>query len=346
MIYIRVDMNPVIATGHLMRCLSIAEAAQRAGEEACFITADEYPCEMVSAAGYEQIVLGTDWRDMNSELEAMKAIIAQRNIKVLLIDSYQVTEKYFEVLNKITAVYYIDDLNECRFHVTGLINYACYAEDMKYEALDANYYLGCRYAPLREMFIDCPQRVITGIPQKLLVLSGGTDPSNMLLRILKMLKENAPQRYDMITIICGRYYTEMNALLAEAASGGEEFEKHIRILPTVANMRDYFDDADVVISAGGTTMYEVCAVGVPTISFSIADNQFSNVRWLDEHGVVPYAGDARFDNVEENILRILKKFDDVTELAVHSERMQRLVDGHGSERMAQLLIGLHNSDNE
>ena len=54
-------------------------------------------------------------------------------------------------------------------------------------------------------------------------------------------------------------------------------------------------EADLAISAGGTTLYELCAVGTPTICYSMADNQLDNVRQFEKDGLMYYAGDARQD---------------------------------------------------
>ena len=60
-IAIRVDMNPIIATGHIMRCLSIADAIVELGERVIFVTADDYPIEVIKQRGHEVVVLGTNW---------------------------------------------------------------------------------------------------------------------------------------------------------------------------------------------------------------------------------------------------------------------------------------------
>lgn len=342
MIYIRVDMNPVIATGHLMRCLSIAEAAAEDGEEITIISADDYPTEMVKARGYNHIVLGTDWTKMNEEISIMKKIIVDYDIKVILVDSYQVTEEYLRELNTVTKVFYIDDLNQCKHFVTGLINYACYAEDMTYTVEGVKYFKGCEFAPLRKMFRKCDKRKANDKPQKLMIMSGGTDPCDMLGRTITVIRDNIPCKYAEITLICGRYYTNIDRLKTIVSAGGNEFEARINILSSVDNMLDYLEEADIVISAGGTTMYEVCAVGVPTISFAIADNQLRNVEWLDRHDIVPCAGDARIEGTEKNVLELLKRFDDVETVNEYSKRMQELVDGYGAVRVARLLIDYTN----
>ena len=338
MLFIRVDMNPIIATGHLMRCLAIAEKAVEMGESVTFISADGYPTELVHSKGFELIVLGTDWQNMDSELEQMKELIEKNAIKTLLIDSYQVTERYLNELNSRTKVYYIDDLNTIRHYVTGVINYACYAVDMKYNDPTAKLYLGCSYAPLRGMFRNCGKREITEKPQRVLVMSGGTDPCDMLRRMLAAFHEKLPDRYSEIIFICGRYYSAQKQLEALAESYGDSFAKRIRILSAVENMREYLERADIVVSAGGTTMYEVCATGVPTISFSLADNQLQNVAWLDEHKIVPCAGDARNDGVEYKVMELLKNYDDADVLQGYSDRMQALVDGNGTERLVSILL--------
>ena len=64
---------------------------------------------------------------------------------------------------------------------------------------------------------------------------------------------------------------------------------------------------DVAISAGGTTLYELCACGTPTISYSFADNQLNNVKQFDEDGIIPYAGDVRYEDISLSIRNNIKK---------------------------------------
>ena len=92
-IYIRADMNEIIATGHVMRCLSIADAAKEQGKETIFIVADEKPIEMLKKRGYEAIVLHTLWNTMEEEIDVLIPLIQLHNIQKLLIDSYQVTKQ-------------------------------------------------------------------------------------------------------------------------------------------------------------------------------------------------------------------------------------------------------------
>ena len=111
MLYIRTDMNDKIATGHLMRCLSIADVAKQYGEDTVFLLADEQAVEILRSRGHQFIVLHTKWNDMDSELQVIENVISERKIDKILIDSYQVTENYLKRLTDRVTTFYIDDLN-------------------------------------------------------------------------------------------------------------------------------------------------------------------------------------------------------------------------------------------
>ena len=121
MIYIRTDMNSVIATGHMMRCLAVADAAGSMGEETTFLLADAEAADLLEKRGYRYIVLNTDWKDMEGELPALRKVIGERGIHTLLIDSYRVTEKYLAELEKLVRTVYIDDVNAFHYPVSALI---------------------------------------------------------------------------------------------------------------------------------------------------------------------------------------------------------------------------------
>ena len=138
MIYIRTDMNDIIATGHMMRCLAIADAAKSMGEDTIFIVSDNEAATLLEEKGYDYIVLHTNWNDMDSELEVLKTVILKCQIKRMLVDSYQITPNYFEKLQELIEVYYIDDLNEYIYPVKGLICYEVNWDSRNYEQRYSN----------------------------------------------------------------------------------------------------------------------------------------------------------------------------------------------------------------
>ena len=98
---------------------------------------------------------------------------------------------------------------------------------------------------------------------------------------------------------------------------------------------------DMAVSAAGTTLYELCACSVPTISYSFADNQIPGAVAFDRAGVIPYAGDLRKDSRAPlvDIRKYITSLDDERALA-QASAMHSLIDGHGSERIAKELISI------
>ncbi len=341
MLYIRTDMNDKIATGHIMRCLSIANAVREYGEETIFILADEQAVEILKMQQYEYIVLHTKWDQMDSELSILKQEIKKRNIKQILIDTYQVTENYLKSLSEVVRTIYIDDLNAFYYPVDSIICYANYWEKFQYKEkyLDKILFLGTQYVPLKKEFSDCTAKKVKQEVENLLLLSGGTDPYDILDRLLQKIKK---EQYKRIDVICGVYYMKYEMMREKYF-----VYQNVYIHSFVTNMKECMDLADLVITAGGTTLYELCAVGTPAISYSIADNQLENVKKFQEDGIIDYAGDVRTDDVIEQIDSYLNQYYGNQLLRQErSLKMQKLVDGKGSKRIAEGLKNIELKNKE
>ena len=88
--------------------------------------------------------------------------------------------------------------------------------------------------------------------------------------------------------------------------------ERIKIINYTSDFFKYLTESDIIITAGGMTTYEACACGIPGIVYSMSDN--------------------------ENTIVLLKKLSDIHLRAEISKKMQALVDGQGSIRIAKALI--------
>lgn len=335
MIYIRADMNGQIATGHIMRCLSIADALRGLGEPVRFILADEQAVSLLKQRGYDAIVLHTQWNCMEEELSVLSQVIRNEHIDKLLIDSYQVTQRYLAELSKLVTTFYIDDLNLFEYPVDAVICYANYWKKFQYKINDkrTTYLLGMKYVPLKQAFWNCEAKIISEKADNLLILTGGSDPFNVTEQILDSIDT---YQFQTIDVICGIYNTNYNKFVKKY-----ENNKNIKFHQAVNNIEQYMKNADIAISAGGTTLYELCAIGTPAISFSFADNQLDNVRQFQEDGLIDYAGDARMDDIAGTSNQYLTRYRNDFELRKEkSEKMQKMVDGKGAERIARAIVTL------
>lgn len=337
-IYIRADANEEIGTGHIMRCLSIADKITELGGKVIFITADCQSYEMVHKKGYETFCINSKWNDLDQEIKKITDLCHEMQIKKMIIDSYFVTMAYLESVSKITQIIYIDDLDKFIYPVNMLINYNFYAGDMgyeiKYKGAMTKLLMGVSYAPLRKEFENVPKRKFNGI-KKILITSGGTDKYNVAGNILRRIVKNP--EYNGIDMYCilGRFNINSEKL----AQKYENFS-NIHLLNNVYNMDFYMKNCDLCITAGGTTTYELCACGIPSILYSIADNQINLSKKVSSMGLFTWAGDVRV-NIEacldriENSISIYKESRYWTEISKH---MQDLVDGHGALRLAKEIL--------
>lgn len=333
MLYIRADMNEQIATGHIMRCISIADALTVAGEAVTFLLADEQAVDLLKQRGYDAIVLHTDWNHMEEELPALSRIIEKNKIKKILIDSYQVTPTYLSEVSRMVTTFYIDDLNKFDYPVNAVICYANYYKKFHYKTNNrkTEYLLGTKYVPLKKSFWNCKPKNISPKAKNILILTGGSDPYNVSGRLLNAMNKD---EFKDIDVICGRYNTNYSALTEMYRQ-----YKNVKFHRAINNIEEYMQKADIAISAGGTTLYELCACGTPTISYAFVNNQLDNVRQFEEDGLIDYAGDARIDDIAENVNQYLKKYKDDWQLREKkSEKMQEMVDGKGAMRLAEALM--------
>ena len=336
-IYFRVDANQHIASGHVMRCLSIADAMHIIKVKCTFICADMESGELIKDKGYEVIFLNSKWNHLGGEIDRMVSVIRERKISMLFIDSYYVTQTYLEALHREAKLIYMDDLHAFDYPVDMLINYAVYAEDFNYvvNRQGPRLLLGCDFVPLRGQFQNIEKKNISKEVKSIMITTGGTDQYDFAGSLLKVLCKDDRFRKLHFTIIAGKFCKQIGEWSAYA-----ENRSNVQILSNVTNMATVMQKMDIAISAGGSTLYELCACGVPTISYSFADNQLDNVHKFDKLEMIKYIGDLRddFENcIEQCCLALENSIHHVQERKRISDEMQQKVDGCGSMRIAQVI---------
>lgn len=332
---IRADANESVATGHVMRCLAIAEELKSLGQNPLFISADDFPRPLIEQRGFDFVSLQSDWKHMEKGIEQLQAVVDKYHIGLMLVDSYYVTKAYFEKIHSFTKAMYIDDLGKEVYDVDFAVCYANYYKELELEERypsNVRLLLGTRYAPLRREFSDLPPKRISPEIKEVLVLSGGTDPYDFLLHFSqKLLESSLFETLETIRIICGRYYDKYDEL-TEKFAGTKKLHFH----KAVKDIEKYMLSADVAVTAAGVTTYELCAAGVPAITYTIADNQEGNAKSFQKEGIMEYAGDLRREPVIERITGLLDgKYRDFSYRSRVSEAMRQRIDGKGAERIAK-----------
>lgn len=353
MILFRADGNSKIGTGHIMRCLSIADELRIVEREIVFILADNSMASVIENRGYKVIILNSDYQNLINELDQLINIINTEKPSTIILDSYYVTMTYLEHLRKLTRTVYIDDIASFPYPVDLLVNYNIYAFEMNYDNLYKNVddkptiLLGPSFIPLRAMFRNLERHKQKEKVQDVLISTGGSDSLHISLSLLRnILKCN-----DMLY----RYHFLLGALNKDKEEIYNLSDKQSNIIlhENVTDMKSLISSMDIVVSAAGSTLYEICACGVPMITYVLADNQISGANSFNNMGLAINIGDLRnksgkldidcelnMDSVEAIIKTINELANNYKLRCEMSAEMQKIVDGLGAERISYKIVNM------
>lgn len=370
---IRADANDIIATGHIMRCITIAKELKKRGRKVIFFTADTYAHEMLREADMAAVCLNSVWNQMERETELLKEELKRAGCNTLLVDSYQATERYFEHLTDAVKLIVIDDCFDAVYPVDMVINYNAFYTRFPYEEAyrrkgadlgkSIRLLLGTEYVPLREEF--CRERSErertdeTGISAEekgggkkhVLLASGGGDAYDALFGILTVCHKAENQgggavgrKADKILdsvifhVVVGEFHKRKDELLALAQK-----YPNIKVHVNVRQMAELMSRCDAAVSAAGTMLFELCAVQVPTVFFVSADNQRYDSEFFAAEERMLFAGDIRTDRDAclERICSLLKKL--LADEAMRNrmkKKLHQVTDGKGAGRIAEEIIDM------
>lgn len=341
MIAFRVDANATVATGHLFRCISIAKCCRKAGYDCVFLLAQDEYTDVLAREGFDYRILNIKWDDWNYGTDIVKKVLKEYGAECLVVDSYRVTEDFFEELISVVPIFYMDDLCNKRYKVTATLHYSEWEQEHiladLYAGTDVQVYAGMKFMPLRENFAN----VVSDTPKQyqILITTGGSDSYHVTLRLLQALVNDAFFAERQICVVLGR----MNMDKAEIDRISAEYS-NITVFQNISNMDEVMRQSEYAVTAGGTTVYELMASGVPFVCFGFSDDQKYFGERLAEHGNAMWAGDAREDAeaMIGNLKSCLKKMLEMSDAEVQAciQKNKAVVDGYGAARIADILMDL------
>lgn len=340
-IIFRADANKNIGFGHAMRCMSLADAMTAKGQTCIFVVSDDSFRDTIEMRGYECRVLESDFRDMEGEICELEKILSKEKPQLLIVDSYYVTKDYFSKVKAKVKTVYFDDVLSFPYNTDVLINYNVYADEENYMRLYEGQsvpklILGTKYAPLRREFSETKPKKQPDRAKYVLVSVGGSDPYHIADSFVKMIDSLEELKSNLIFRFV---LSSMEPDLDEIKSFAKKVT-WLEVYENVKDMKSMMEESDIAISAAGSTQYELCACGVPTINYSFADNQLEGGEKFGKEGIFIYAGDLRnrkdfYENVGRILTNLYKDSDRRQEM---SEKAYGLTDGRGAERLAEELM--------
>lgn len=294
----RTDASVEIGSGHLMRCLTLADQLSLLGCEVAFICRD-LPGAMfaaIEAAGYPyQKLVSLEAEQITQELDAKQTIRALINIfpkgvNWLVVDHYQLDAEWEVQLSRCAEkILVIDDIADRKHNCDLLLDQNYYIDaERRYRKLVPNRthcMLGPTYVLLRKEFIDARKNLRDRCEvRQIMVFFGGSDPTNQTQKVIdafRILNYNNIH----VDIIVGSSNPHRNHIEQECKT-----ISNLSFHCQVPNMSEFIMRSDLALGAGGASMWERCYLGLPTITVIFAANQQRTTEDVAETGAIEYLG--------------------------------------------------------
>jgi UDP-2,4-diacetamido-2,4,6-trideoxy-beta-L-altropyranose hydrolase len=328
---VRADMSAGIGSGHMMRCMALAQAWQSDGGRAVFLSHDT-PKPMVEELREQKFPVQSQPHTPGSHDDALTTAdqAAAHGACWTVVDSYACDVDYLQRVEESgTRLLIFDD--------EGRVNHAPASLVLRPWLMTStpedNCLDGPRYALLREEFGACAQAVreIPAQVRKFLLTLGGGDPDNWTGKLLEVLAApNSPLRADgELVVVIGACNPHAESLAAQLT----RLPCPARIERATREMARLLAWADIGVSASGSVCWEMCAVGLPALVLPLNDNQLPIARGLAAAGAAMNLGLAGDFDAGSLIEPLRSLAGNQKARQSMSAAGRRLVDGRGAMRV-------------
>lgn len=332
---IRADAGARMGTGHVMRCLALAQAWKKLNRDVFLVAAHISPLMGLRIVQDGVGVLRIDALVGTAEdAQATIDLARQHGAAWVVIDGYQFGADYQRRLKEAGCrVLFVDDYGHARHYCADLVlnqNLSACEEWYTNRESYTRLLLGTKYVLLRQQFSVYRnwQREIPAVARKVLVTLGGGDPDNVTSKVIEAVGGLEVE----VKIVVGGSNPNIEKIKAD-----QRKLRRSELITDAKNMPDLMAWADVAVSAGGTTSWELAFMGLPAVLLVLADNQRGIAEGLDSAGVARNLG-WHMDASESTIRRVLGQILlDSAWRETSSQAARRLVDGRGVSEVVRAM---------
>lgn len=357
----RTDASLEIGSGHVMRCLTLAEGLHRQGAACRFLMREHrgHLIDMVRERGFVVVALdggaqtakhdapaawthaswlGCSWR---ADADQTRHALGYGSVDWLVVDHYAIDAEWERSMSDVCRhLLVIDDLADRPHHCDVLLDQNLGRDGRDYATLvpeDCTLLIGPTHALLRPEFAaHRAESLLRRRPprlQHLLVAMGGVDAGNATGRVLTALRDSPLTPESSITVVMGRQAPWLQSVQTQAA----DMPWPCKVLVQVDDMARLMTECDLAIGAAGGSAWERCSLGLPCLLIVLADNQRAGTRALAASGAAIMLADNE-DLPAELGTRIasLKNADALSRLV---DAASAVTDGRGVERVIPHLLG-------
>ena len=357
-IALRTDASLHIGTGHVMRCLTLADALRERGAQSTFICRPHagHLLELIQQRGHTAKALapsddaysaladpshakwlGTDWA---SDAAQTQQALGDQVVDWLVVDHYALDCRWEQALRPHTrCIMAIDDLADRPHDCDLLLDQNLGRQPKDYGGLLSRHtqtLIGPAYALLRPEFVQWRhyslQRRAQPQLKNLLITMGGVDQANAISQVLAALTRCELPTDLTITVVMGPIAPWLSQVQAQAAA----MSRPTQVLVGVGNMAQLMAESDLCIGAAGGSAWERCALGLPTLVLILAANQHSGAMALQACGAAWVAV-----SVQQLKAQMSALFNGEVQTAAFQKMSQaaaKLATGNGASQVVELLL--------
>jgi len=364
LVAIRVDASSIIGTGHVMRCLTLAIKLRDRGVDVYFICRDlkGHMGNIVKEHGFPLHLLSSDSKDIIEppyssstrlpeytswlsvsiyrDTQQTQHVLKEFKPDWLIVDHYALDKLWQLPLNQYFGqLFVIDDLANRAHNATILLDQTL---DISMEAYNnlvpksSNLLLGISFVLLREEFEQYREyslrRRLNSHSKNLLIMMGGADNDNYTGKVLDTLKDYKSITDFNITLVLGASAVHCDKVTALI----KELHFPVKLLTNINNIAQLLAETDIAIGAAGSSTWERCCLGVPTLQMILADNQTLICERINELGA---ALTTSLPDLIKNITLLLNTQGKMSLIA------SAIVSGAGTNLVVDQLLGLSKSSN-
>lgn len=325
----RAEAGPEIGLGHVMRCLALAGALKAMGAGVGFLGRGYAPAlqDKLRERGCASMTLSPDEAEPEATCRRARTFAAN----VVVVDLYGIAETYLRSLRDTGIVLVsLDDRNLMPFPSHLVVNPNRFALDMLYHSStgDTQFLLGPTYFLLREEFLKAcgALREIAPCARNLLISMGGSDPGGLAEKVVRAV---APLGLEIVVI--------------RGSASGDAFAAawpNIRVIADPPNMAEWMLWADLAVTSGGGTIYELAATGTPGIILAQVADQERNAAAMETEGALASLGMGAGVSEDTIVSAVQALAGDAARRQAMSRRGRELVDGKGAQRVAAAVQAL------
>ncbi|MDZ4677658.1 MAG: UDP-2,4-diacetamido-2,4,6-trideoxy-beta-L-altropyranose hydrolase [Oligoflexia bacterium] len=321
---IRTDVSVEIGTGHIVRCLTLAQALKNKNHKVIFAS---YQLPKTWQAQLK--ASNFEFLELNDIREIIKL---SDKPDFLIVDHYELDAQWEKLMAPhVGKIAVIDDLANRPHECDLLLDQNYYLNmEVRYAELvskKCKLLLGPTFALLRPEFYEARKNLKTrdGAVQRLLLFFGGADQAGETTKALRALLElNKPKlTYDIVIGSMNPHSREIQDIMKQLPQA----KLHVQI----KNMAELISQADLALGAGGTATWERCFLGLPALTVQVAENQVEMSQALAEKGIIQNLGWHQKVSIDDWRSQIRWAVDNPQELKNMSDRAFEIMGSDGSQ---------------